>query len=257
MIRSLCIGLALTGSATASLAGDSIPVVSGDGNLIELASYPGGVLKTQSLQPLSATDGEIVGLGDIDGDGRAELVLQNFETGQVSARKVGAGTLGASTKVSDPVGTVWRLSAIGDVDGDGTDDLIWQHDNGQVHYWKMLGGKHVAGADIGTPVDDGWTLIGAGHFDGGAEDDIVWQHSAGQVHVWVMSQGTRLRGMDIISGQEASGVYFDTVCDLDGDGRDEVVSLGGTPEAELAFWKQGLTRLGAMPSSWLSAAHCG
>ena len=29
----------------------------------------------------------------------------------------------------------WSLRGVGDINGDGTDDVVWQHNSGQVHYW--------------------------------------------------------------------------------------------------------------------------
>ena len=44
----------------------------------------------------------------------------------------------------------WRLAAVGDVDGDGTDDIVWQRrSNGLIHYWRMVGGNVQARVDVG------------------------------------------------------------------------------------------------------------
>ena len=93
--------------------------------------------------------------------------------------------------ISTPVGKVWRLRGVGDLDGDETDDILWQHQNGQVHYWPMLNGQRVDGLDIYTPVNQGWVLRGVGDVDGDGTDDIVWQHQNGQVHYWPMEFGQR------------------------------------------------------------------
>ena len=47
-----------------------------------------------------------------------------------------------------------------------TDDILWQHINGQVHYWPMQGGQRQGGIDIATPVGSEWRLIGAGDVNG-------------------------------------------------------------------------------------------
>ena len=62
-----------------------------------------------------------------------------------------------------PVGNDWRLTGVGDVDGDGTDDIVWQHVSGQVHYWPMLNGQRTGGYNIYTPVGNDWTLRGVGN----------------------------------------------------------------------------------------------
>ncbi len=64
-----------------------------------------------------------------------------------------------------PVHGDWNLAEVGDVNGDGTDDIIWQHRNGQVHYWPMLNGVRQGGINIFTPVDGNWTLTAVGNVD--------------------------------------------------------------------------------------------
>ncbi|MCP4137202.1 MAG: hypothetical protein GY754_39905 [bacterium] len=32
-------------------------------------------------------------------------------------------------------------------------EIIWQHDNGQVHYWQIENGVRISGTNINIPVD--------------------------------------------------------------------------------------------------------
>ena len=43
-----------------------------------------------------------------------------------------------------------------------TDDIIWQHNNGQVHYWPMRNGQRLGGVNIHAPVGSEWRLQGVG-----------------------------------------------------------------------------------------------
>jgi hypothetical protein len=67
--------------------------------------------------------------------------------------------------VHDPVGGDWTLASVGDVDGDHTDDIVWQHRSGQVHYWPMQNGQRQGGINVHVPVDGDWTLAGVGDID--------------------------------------------------------------------------------------------
>jgi hypothetical protein len=66
-----------------------------------------------------------VAIGDLDGDGKADLALANSQAGSVSVlRNTGSsGTVGYATKVDFGVGNDPRTVAIGDIDGDGKADL--------------------------------------------------------------------------------------------------------------------------------------
>ena len=64
-----------------------------------------------------------------------------------------------------PVGPEWRLIGAGDLNGDRTDDILWQHIGGQAHYWPILNGQRQGGFNIFTPVGPEWRLIAAGGLD--------------------------------------------------------------------------------------------
>ena len=59
-----------------------------------------------------------------------------------------------------PVSSDWTLRGIGEVDGDGTADIVLATDDGQVHYWRMLNGQRQAGIKA-APDGSGSSVIGA------------------------------------------------------------------------------------------------
>jgi hypothetical protein len=72
---------------------------------------------------------------------------------------------GMNIGATGPVASEWKLIGAGDLNGDGTDDLLWQHSDGTVHYWLIKNGQRQGGMNIGAtgPVGPEWRLIGAGH----------------------------------------------------------------------------------------------
>jgi hypothetical protein len=71
------------------------------------------------------------GLGDFNGDGRADILFQHKITGQVIVWFMAAdGTSVESSAVVDPAGwdmTQWYIGGIGDINGDGKADVSWRH----------------------------------------------------------------------------------------------------------------------------------
>lgn len=88
-------------------------------------------------------------------------------------------------------------AAASDFNGDGTDDILWQHENGQVHFWPIRDGQRVDGFNISDPVGPPWRLVGSGDFNGDGTDDVLWQHENGQVHYWPVWDGERVDGFNI------------------------------------------------------------
>jgi ribosomal protein L27 len=88
---------------------------------------------------------------------------------------------------------LWAATGV----GTGTDDIVWQHRTGQVHYWPMLNGQRQNGINVHVPVGPEWTLAGVGDLNGDGTDDLVWQHRMGQVHYWQMQNGQRMNGINV------------------------------------------------------------
>ena len=173
------------------------------------------------------------GIGDVNGDGTDDIVWQHV-FGQVhywpmqNGQRQGGFDVGSS----GPVGNEWVLRGVGDVNGDGTDDIVWQHIGGQVHYWPMQNGQRQGGFDVGSsgPVGNDWVLRGVGDVNGDGTDDIVWQHIGGQAHYWPMQNGQRQGGFDVGgSGPVGNDWVLRGVGDVNGDGTDDIVwqHIGG------------------------------
>jgi hypothetical protein len=119
------------------------------------------------LLSTSATDltWQIVGGGDFDGDGYRDLVWQNRITDEISIWLM-AGTTVASTALIPPGlrhDTNFTVRAVGDIDGDGWPDLIWQHElSGLLMCWLMDATTLRTAASL-TPAavpDTNWHIVG-------------------------------------------------------------------------------------------------
>ena len=80
----------------------------------------------------------LLSLADIDGDDRLDVIASDPDSGSIRAwRSVGAGVAPAlSWHTRQPIGSA---AMIGDVNGDGTDELIFQSQNGTLLYSKPSG----------------------------------------------------------------------------------------------------------------------
>lgn len=85
----------------------------------------------------------------------------------------------------------WQIEGVGDVNGDGKDDLIWKNDSSAiVAIWLMNGDAILSAANLGgVPYE--WEIEQVSDVNGDGKADVVWQHTNGTVAVWLMN-GTKI-----------------------------------------------------------------
>ena len=123
-----------------------------------------------------------VATGDVDGDGKADLIWRHPATGDY-----GAWLMPARTWVWLAQGGTgsWRIAAVVDVDGNGRDDVVWQDaTTSYVGAWLMPSKdwQWLALGDNGA-----WKVVGAADVNNDCVPDLLWQDSnTTQVGAWLL-----------------------------------------------------------------------
>ncbi|MBV6343262.1 FG-GAP repeat domain-containing protein, partial [Candidatus Magnetobacterium casense] len=95
----------------------------------------------------------------------------------------------------------WQLRGVGDFNGDGTSDIIWQNETtGQICFWLM---NDLAIKDAGFygPVDSQWQIVGTGDFNADKKYDVMWRNiKTNDMYLWVMDGMTILRVGLVVKG---------------------------------------------------------
>jgi hypothetical protein len=125
-------------------------------------------------------------VADVDGDGLDDLVWNRRQNGEaINAIYVafsnGDGTFRAQARLEHPAqnwANGWRLH-VGDMDGDGLDDLVWTLVNDSGHYVHIAlsrGDGTFTFAPRQSTLGAGWPPYVArlGDVNGNGRDDIVW-----------------------------------------------------------------------------------
>ncbi len=131
--------------------------------LMNGTSLMDGRLLTPSV--VADTAWKIVGSGDFNGDRKSDLVWQHQTTGHISIWLMNGTTLidGVYASPNQVADTNWKIRAIGDVNGDGKPDFIWQHAaSGKLAAWLMNGVTLMSGMALApdTVADTNWKIVG-------------------------------------------------------------------------------------------------
>ncbi len=133
----------------------------------------------------------VVGVTDLNGDGKADIVLRNDSLGLMSYWRMNGAVRIASSSTSIAAGN--RVVATGDFNGDGLGDLLWSNDASRL-LW-LFRSRTDGGFDY-LPVDyypSGWTIAGATDLNGDGRADVVWRNtSTSQMSYWWMNGATRI-----------------------------------------------------------------
>jgi hypothetical protein len=166
---------------------------------------------------------QLIGSGDFNSDGRADILWQNID-GTPQIWTMNGSTVTSETTLADP-GITWRAVGTGDFNGDGTSDIVFQNIDGTPQIWTMDGTSVASTATLPDPGAT-WRLIGTGDFNGDGKSDLVFQSPNGTPMIWLMN-GTSVTATATLSQPSGAGS-----CRLIGTG-----DFNGDGDADLLFQK--------------------
>jgi len=158
---------------------------------------------------------------------------------------------GGSVPASASDATTIVPAVIGDFDGNGKPDLVWQYTDGSVVVWYLGGadGSSYQSAALLSGPSSGWRIAAVADLNGDGIPDLIWQSSDGSVVVWYMggANGSTYQSAALLSGP-SSGWRMAAVADLNGDGIPDLIWQSS--DGSVVVWYMG----GATGSTYQSAA---
>jgi hypothetical protein len=198
------------------------------------------------------TSWKIVGIGDLNADGKPDLIWQDQINGQIYCWLMdGVNQSGASyLNNGQAVSTNWKIVGTGDLNADGRSDLIWQDQpTGQLYYWLMDGVTRLGSGYLnnGEAIGTSWKIVGTGDLNADGKTDLVWQDQAsGQLYYWLMD-GVNRSGSGYLNNGEAIDTSWKVVgvFDIDNDGKPDLIWQDQV-NGQLYYWlMDGVNRLGS------------
>ena len=175
----------------------------------------------------SNEDWRVAGVGDLDGDGKDDVLLRHADTHRwyfypMDGRRV----LGGRGGVPLTTNAAWRLAGLGDLNGDGRDDVLLRHrDNHRWHYYPMDGRRVLDGkGGAGLTTTAAWRFAAIGDYDGDGREDVLLRHANTRRWYFYPMDGRKIRPGRGAAGLTANAAYaLAGVGDLNGDGKEDVL----------------------------------
>jgi FG-GAP-like repeat len=130
-------------------------------------------------------NGELVGIGDLNGDGRSDTLWlrANRELYRSETEEFGAFFFYFNTGFVATLPAEVRIAGTGDFDGDGDDDIVFQSGTQGVSIWLSTPNGFAQGGGYVLP--GGWDVLGTGDFNGDGRDDVLLRNGNGTITNWL------------------------------------------------------------------------
>jgi YD repeat-containing protein len=111
---------------------------------------------------------KIVGIGDFNGDGSADILWRNSSTGENYIYLMNGTSVLTEGYIRTIADQSWKIAGIRDFDGDGKADVLWRNSATGQNYIYFMDGLTIKPTEgyIRTVADTAWTVAGVGDLDG-------------------------------------------------------------------------------------------
>ena len=151
----------------------------------------------------------------------------------------------------------WHIVGVGDFDGNGTPDVLWQDPvSGALQVWFLggPGGNLLTGA-VNITNGNAWRVVSVADFNQDGHPDLLWQDPAsGFSQIWYMGGPEGITFLSAADLDQTNPWRIVGSADFNGDGVPDVLWQDPTT-GTVQIWYMGGTQPGAQGSQLQSAAN--
>ena len=170
---------------------------------------------------------QFAGIGDLNGDGKDDVLVRHEDGRWFYYPMDGRYPITNERGLANLTRNLdWHVAGMGDLNGDGRDDVLLRHTNGRWYYYPMNGRRHITDArgyaDLTRDLD--WQVAGIGDLNGDGKDDVLLRHTDGRWDYYPMDGRNPIAAQRGLAGLTRN-LDWQVVGmgDLNGDGRDDVL----------------------------------
>ena len=182
--------------------------------------------------------------GDLDFDGKADIVWRNLSTGRVDYWQMNGATITMPSLIAGVGDLNWQIIGNGDYTGDSKADILWRNTvSGRVDMWQMNGPAITTNSVVAGVGDLNWQVIGNGDYNGDGMADVLWRNMASsRIDYWQMN-GTTITSSTVVAG--VAGLDWQVIGsgDYNGDGMDDILWRNAV-SGRVDYWQMnGATKI--------------
>src|SRR5947207_2494571 len=198
------------------------------------------IASSGSVNFVDPTSGwQVQGIGDFDGDGRADILWRNLSTGDNYIYLMNGWTIAAQGLVNAVSDQAWQVKGIGDFDGDGRADILWRNSSTGENYIWLMNGLSTASQGSVNFVDPAWQVKGIGDFDGDGKADILWRNlSTGENYIYLMN-GWTIAAQGLVNAVSDQAWQLKGIGDFDGDGKADILWRNSSTGENYVYFMNG------------------
>ena len=178
----------------------------------------------------------------LDTDDQPDMLCQNTLTKNQQAWYMNGTGLTAKADFGVPISDTWTLGGMGDLNGDGYTDLLWQKsansplNPGNVNAWLMNGTATPTYVNIYHTTPVGWNLVGVADTNNDGSPDMIWQappdaNTGAQRVKSIHLRNGVLTGDGSLLVTLPAGWRVAGTADMDGDGWPDIIAQNTTTGA--------------------------
>ena len=197
-----------------------------------------------TITPVQADDPNwaVVGTGDFDADGWQDILMRNVLTGDMKVwfMKNQTHTSIALLSPTTPNDTNWTVSAIADMNNDGSPDIVFFNtQTGAMMVWYMSGITRTSAATLTTApaLDLAWQPVGSADFNSDGNNDILMQNiNDGHLQIWMLLNG-EYGGTSLVNteGRNLADWRVIGIADFNADGHPDIMLQNKTSGEQIVF----------------------